>query len=173
MNIEKEINLLVNNEKKSGDILLDLLNEEKDLENKIHIFRVLQAADQYQELIDKGLFNKNRIFSGVFDLSFYKKGKYHSLDLKDENGNNINKEDIDKDIYEHLEYWNNGISESKTKYGSNSNEFNLMFDHSFKEKFIDFMLSIELKSILNATINNIQLEKEMPINNGKVVKQKL
>lgn len=173
MNITKEIKLLINDKKDSENILNDLIKEEIELENKIHTFRVLHTAKQYEELRIDGQLKKNRIFSVELDLFFYKKNKNTSISLKDINGNILNKENIDKNLYEKFQYWDNGISASKTKYGSKSPEVNLIFDESFKEKFIDFMLAEELKSILNSTVSAIELEKEMPVNNINNNKHKI
>lgn len=169
MDIIKEINLLFTNQKDTFSILSNLFEEERQLENKIHIFRVLHMAGQYQRLITDGSLARNNIFSINLDLFFYKRNKISSWEIKDINGVTLSKENIDKDIYEKLSNWNNGISAKKTQ---GWDEINLIFNESFREKFIDCMLSSELNSILQATKIFFELEQEMKVNNSQKTNKK-
>jgi hypothetical protein len=161
--------------KKSFDTIIEKLESEKEkIDNQIHIFKVLEVASKMQNLINDEIISKLEISTIILGYGYdYDYGNEVLYDFQDSEGSNEFKKYLPSNIRELIDNNFRILNGFKTERISNKfsqrEDIIVNIEEDFREKFIDLMLSGELKSMLNYSL----LQNELPGNSGKTTKVKI
>lgn len=157
-----------NNTKSMDSIIEELENEKQKIDNQIHIFKVLEVASKIQNLINDEIIGKYEISKITLCYGYdYDYGHEVLYDFQDSEGANEFKKYLPSNIRGLIDDNFRILNGFKQKQINDtfSRRENTIIDikENFREKFIDLMLSVELKSMLNYSL----LQQELPANAGK------
>lgn len=150
-----------NNTKGIEDIVEEFEKEKEAINKKIHIFKVLEIGNIIQELIDNKQLNSEEISAITISYGYdYDYGNEINLDFINIEKTDSFKKYLPKELIHLINDTSSIINGFKNKnineIFTQNTEMKIRINDNFKEKFIDLMLSSELKNILN--YNELQID---------------
>lgn len=163
-----------NNVKSMDSIIEELENEKQKIDNQIHIFKVLEVASKIQNLINDEIIGKHDISKITLCYGYdYDYGHEVLYDFQDSEGANEFKKYLPSKIRELIDDNFRILNGFKQKQINDtfSRRENTIIDikENFREKFIDLMLSSELRAMLSYS----QMQNDLPTNSVKKNKVKV
>jgi hypothetical protein len=174
MDIKNNLKEAIENRDAVEKIIKSILDEQAQLEKKLHIFKVISLADKIEQAIETGYFNEPKVEALTFvldynDFIYLEIGYYLTNDDQTLFSENDNKIYYEKPISFFTDLFKE-MGKFKAELTSENHEPDeLKLEIGIKDKILDILLSDELKKILE--YNKMQLE--LPTNKNNTKKSKM
>jgi hypothetical protein len=172
MNINDKLKGVISNTCNVDNIINNIVDERKQLEISLHLFKIIKVADQIEKAVKEGYFNDPEVISITlvfddqdyvhFQTGFYLTNEYGTKYTEDDNVVYYEKPiSFFSDLFNELGKFKIDFINEDCEYKT------LKLDTNIKEEILKLFLNEELKKIYD--YNKMQLD--LPINNESNTKK--